>query len=175
MLLVSSVRWATGQGDIWSHTSGSIHTTSLQLWRLISWDPYTAMGERRHLCQITLESLETGLNFYPQEKAVKERNLCQEWGQKVSMAGAWLKPTSFSSSAWVLLWVGWDVLAVLESPGEVPVPVHSEGIRALCDSRGEGTRSPLEGHPSHSGSLKSHEVWNQVFLPTPWPFLPVQE
>lgn len=101
-----------------SHTSGRIHTTSLQLWRLISWDPYTAMGERRHLCQITLQTLETGVNFYPQEKAVKRNKPRPGTRQNVTMAGAWLKPTSFSSPPWVLLWVGWGVLAVLQSPGK---------------------------------------------------------
>lgn len=138
MLLVWFVRWATGQGDIWSHTSGSIHTTSLQLWRLISWDPYTAMGERRHLCQITPESLESGLDFYPQKKAVKETNLCQEWGQKVIMTGAWLKPTSFSCPPWVLLWVGWGALAVLSHLGKCLSALEVWGHCMTAGLRGQG-------------------------------------
>lgn len=181
MLLVSLVRWHAGQGDMWSHILGAFAPLNFgaQLWRLVSWVPYIAMAERRHLLWITPGSLETRLNFYPPRESWKEKqtyakNEGKKWQWRVC---SWSQPSSLPSPG-ALLRVGWVISTVLQIYlGKCLCMCCSAGIRAPDECRDRRTKDPrgLKGQAHHSGSLESPKLWNQVFLASPEPFLPIPE
>lgn len=89
-----------------------------------------------------------------------ETNLCQERRQKVTVAGAQLKP-AFSALPWSSVGLGWVVLTVLQIYlGKCLCKCCPGGIRALDECRDRRTRDPrgLKGQAYHSGSLESHKL-----------------
>lgn len=158
ILLVSSVRWATGRG------------TSDLTYQGAFTSPHSSFGGSSP--GISHGREEASVLNYPGESGnwaelLPTRESCK---RNTPMPGTRTKSDHgrctvdanlllFPSLSFAMDGVFW-----LKSAGEVPVPGCSGRIRALHDCRGKGTRNPLESHPNHSGSLTSHEAWKSSFL-----------
>lgn len=118
------------------------------------------MGERRHLLWITLDRLETELNFYlPKESCKGTQTYAKNVGKKCQwQVHSWSQPSL--PSPWAPLWIRWAVLAAWKTRLQIHL-YYSGGMRTWAQGQGPWDLRGVEGQCNNRGSLESHQLCHQ--------------